>query len=106
MNTFDKNLARSNVLIDGPHSDLLRLYRLAVAYPSVTRLDDALSELSNKIGCGEFCEQCVLIFCYYGEPLHNHHDGCPSCSMEVPELTREQWYERMRQYHGVTLVLS
>lgn len=29
----------------------------------------------DHLGCG-------AALCRYGEPLHNHHDGCPSCWRE------------------------
>lgn len=25
---------------------------------------------------------CAAALCRYGEPLHNHHDGCPACWSE------------------------
>ncbi len=28
------------------------------------------------------CAVCALVVCKNGDPLHLHHDGCPSCSQE------------------------
>ncbi|ATW62283.1 hypothetical protein Psp6_00030 [Pseudomonas phage Psp6] len=28
------------------------------------------------------CLKCGAIICPHGEPLHFHHDGCPSCSQD------------------------
>lgn len=29
--------------------------------------------------CDAECSQCGADLCPHGEPLHFHHDGCPSC---------------------------
>lgn len=39
------------------------------------QLDEALA-LCKDAECGE----CARIVCPSGDPLHFHHDGCPSCS--------------------------
>lgn len=31
------------------------------------------------------CSECSEIVCPHGDPLHLHHDGCPSCSTEDTE---------------------
>lgn len=37
-------------------------------------LDAAIQE------CPDYeCLTCGVLFCPWGEPLHFHHDGCPSC---------------------------
>ena len=30
----------------------------------------------------EYCAPCAMRACPAGEPLHRHHDGCPSCDGE------------------------
>lgn len=33
--------------------------------------------------CGDpECMECGAIVCPHGEPLHFHHDGCPSCTLD------------------------
>lgn len=29
------------------------------------------------------CMTCSTVLCPYGEPLHLHHDGCPSCTYDA-----------------------
>lgn len=43
---------------------------------------DALLNHCDKDG-GE-CHVCSQIVCPHKDPLHFHHDGCPSCSQESP----------------------
>lgn len=40
-----------------------------------------ISELDQLLQrCDDYeCITCGAIMCPYGEPLHNHHDGCPAC---------------------------
>ena len=35
------------------------------------------------------CSICGVICCPHGEPMHFHHDGCPSCAAPEP-YTQEQ----------------
>jgi cell division protein FtsB len=45
----------------------------------------------------------AVLDCPHGEPMHDHGDGCPSCSQEpnddepVPSATMDEW-SRMREY--------
>lgn len=32
------------------------------------------------------CMQCAQKVCIHGDPLHWHHDGCPSCYIHESEL--------------------
>ena len=31
------------------------------------------------------CDICGIADCPHGEPLHHHHDGCPSCSQDTAD---------------------
>jgi hypothetical protein len=52
------------------------LLRIAVRFRLV-RLSDWLINTCDREG-GE-CSKCGATCCPYGDPLHFHHDGCPSC---------------------------
>lgn len=47
----------------------------------VIRLGTMVDELLEHCGDPE-CMGCGAIVCPHGEPLHFHHDGCPSCCQE------------------------
>lgn len=49
----------------------------------LSRIADALLNHCDKDG-GE-CMECSRIVCPHQEPLHFHHDGCPSCSVDESE---------------------
>jgi hypothetical protein len=35
------------------------------------------------------CQECARIVCFSNDPLHFHHDGCPSCEM-AHQAARDQ----------------
>lgn len=63
--------------------------------------NEATEEELNSRPCpdDEFCEQCVSIFCPHDEPLHNHHDGCPSCW----QMDDAEYKSSLATKHGVVL---
>jgi hypothetical protein len=48
------------------------------------QLEQKLDRLLNHCQDGE-CSECAKIICPFEDPMHFHHDGCPSCY--VPEAT-------------------
>lgn len=48
-------------------------------------MTDALLNHCDKDG-GE-CRVCSVIVCPHKDPLHFHHDGCPTCSQEAEAQT-------------------
>lgn len=99
MSRFDAMLERRGVAIDASHACLRDLYVRYLSGDSVT--GEQVDALLNQCTGGEFCEQCSVIFCAFGEPLHFHHDGCPCCALEEPEPSRDEYRARMQKYHGV-----
>lgn len=65
-----------------------------------TKLENELAEANSKIQhlldhCkdGE-CSVCAEIICKHHEPLHFHHDGCPSCeSNPTADQIGKAWLE-------------
>lgn len=51
---------------------------LEAAEARVKDLETMVDKLLNHCPEGE-CGECSEIVCPYGDPLHLHHDGCPSC---------------------------
>lgn len=49
--------------------------------------DTEADTMLNKCTNIEYCEQCAYVCCYFMEPLHFHHDGCPACDM----MSEEDW---------------
>lgn len=47
----------------------------------ILRLHDVIDKLLAHCGDPE-CMECGEIICPHGEPLHFHHDGCPSCTLD------------------------
>lgn len=45
----------------------------------VTRLEMKIDALLDHCKIPE-CEACSRIICKYSDPMHFHHDGCPSCA--------------------------
>ena len=39
----------------------------------------ALDDFINARCDDPECLTCGVLLCPYGEPLHQHHDGCPAC---------------------------
>ena len=62
------------------HDKLKELFRDAEADgdPETRAAVDRLLNSCDQHG-GE-CTECSGIICPYGDRLHFHHDGCPSCS--------------------------
>lgn len=68
---------------------------LTSAVPWSISIEPATQEINRRIGMidkllnhnheqsGE-CSGCGKIVCPFGEELHFHHDGCPSCSHFEP----------------------
>ncbi len=96
---FDVILAREGVTLDTLHAQLRDLYVRGLSGDEAARAQ--VDPLLNTCAGIEFCEQCAVIFCPYGEPLHFHHDGCPCCDTEEPDLSKDQYRERMRRHHGI-----
>lgn len=53
----------------------------------VERLNATVDRLLAHCLDGE-CEECGKAVCPHGDPLHFHHDGCPSCAMAEERLER------------------
>lgn len=53
--------------------------RIEMAAKSGTLTDALLNECRNAE-----CTACGELVCPHGEPLHFHHDGCPSCEGGPP----------------------
>lgn len=46
--------------------------------------DKAVDEILKLCPIGE-CMACARIVCPHADPLHFHHDGCPTCAEEAGE---------------------
>lgn len=42
------------------------------------------------------CLDCGERDCPHGDPLHYHHDGCPSCYDDNPEKETKRVFERLK----------
>ena len=61
------------------HQLRLRKHAVAAALAAVeTEHEHTCDDGKNGAGDGE-CLACGARDCPHGEPLHYHHDGCPSC---------------------------
>jgi len=49
-------------------------------------LDALLNECHEE---GGECSKCGVICCPLKDPMHFHHDGCPSCTVEADALCVE-----------------
>lgn len=45
----------------------------------ITRREEQIDALVNHCPNNE-CSECARIVCQFGDPMHLHHDGCPSCA--------------------------
>jgi hypothetical protein len=48
-------------------------------------LPPTAAEVEAQPGSEILCPRCAHVFCPSDDPLHFHHDGCPSCSEEVAQ---------------------
>lgn len=74
MKTMDEGLA---IWATGDKS-FFHPEHLAQLANEVIRLRTVADKLLAHCGDSE-CMDCGAIVCPHGEPLHFHHDGCPSC---------------------------
>lgn len=58
--------------------DTTRAHYEAVGREQLVYLNDRLDKLLNHCNDAE-CEECSKLICPFKDPLHFHHDGCPSC---------------------------
>lgn len=56
---------------------------VAVMVGALKKYSEITDQLLNHCPICE-CEECAKIVCPFNEPLHLHHDGCPSCH-DIPE---------------------
>jgi len=55
--------------------------RLANAWGAkAPNVDEILNSCTAE---GGECSTCSIIICPHADPMHFHHDGCPSCAEEV-----------------------
>lgn len=69
--------------LDELHKKIDSLYRMT---GPCRKVDDLLNQCTADHG---ECHICSQIVCPSKDPLHFHHDGCPSCS-EPMHYTAEQ----------------
>jgi len=64
---------------DEIHAMLREIWDSKLSKPRVSSglVDRVLS------GCEDAeCDECAMIICPHADPMHFHHDGCPSCDTQ------------------------
>lgn len=62
--------------------------KLAAANASLASKDSVIDKLLDHCADPE-CMTCGSAVCPHGEPLHFHHDGCPSCVLDAIEAHKK-----------------
>lgn len=81
----DPLLACVNPSDEKPHCGTCRLCLIERAESADARVKELEAQVQQNLEhCHDSeCSCCALIICPHKDPLHFHHDGCPSCSTET-----------------------